>query len=121
MPPSSFRVCSRRPRSLPQFLRINPDGSVVRISDVGRAELGAEFYDIQGYFNAQPSAAMAIRQAAGANALETADNIRNKLDEMSHYFPGMKIVYPYDTTPFAGWPSTRWSRPFLRRSCWFFW
>ncbi|MDD4463874.1 MAG: efflux RND transporter permease subunit, partial [Desulfobacterales bacterium] len=50
-------------------LRINPDGSVVRISDVGRTELGAEFYDIQGYFNGKPAAAMAIRQAAGANAL----------------------------------------------------
>ena len=83
-------------------LRINPDGSVVRISDVGRTELGAEFYDIQSYFNGKPSAGMAIRQAAGANALETADNIRNKLDEMSQYFPaGMKIVYPFDTTPFV--------------------
>ena len=83
-------------------LRTNPDGSVVRIRDVGRTELGTEVYDIQAYFNGKPSAGMAIRQAAGANALETSDNVRAKLEEMSHYFPaGMKIVYPYDTTPFV--------------------
>jgi len=83
-------------------LRTNPDGSVVRVKDVGRAELGTEAYDIQSYFDGKPSSAMAIRQAAGANALETADNVRNKLKEMSRYFPaGMKVVYPYDTTPFV--------------------
>ncbi len=83
-------------------LRTNPDGSVVRIRDVGRTELGTEVYDIQSHFNGKPSAGMAIRQAAGANALETSDNVRAKLEEMSHYFPaGMKIVYPYDTTPFV--------------------
>ncbi|MBN2329609.1 MAG: efflux RND transporter permease subunit [Candidatus Omnitrophica bacterium] len=83
-------------------LRTNPDGSVVKISDVGRTELGTESYDIQSYYNGKPSSAMAIRQAAGANALETANNIRTRLDEMSRYFPpGLKIVYPYDTTPFV--------------------
>ena len=52
--------------------------------------------------NGRPSAALAIRQAAGANALETADDVRAKLEEMSHFFPaGMKVVYPYDTTPFV--------------------
>ena len=83
-------------------LRTNPDGSVVRVKDVGRTELGTEAYDIQGYFNGKPSAALAIRQAAGANALETADNVRAKLDELSRFFPaGMKVIYPYDTTPFV--------------------
>jgi len=83
-------------------LRTNPDGSIVRVKDVGRTELGTESYDIQPSYNGKPSAAMAIRQAAGANALETADNVRTKLKEMSRYFPsGMKVVYPYDTTPFV--------------------
>ncbi|OPY84638.1 MAG: Multidrug efflux pump subunit AcrB [Syntrophus sp. PtaU1.Bin208] len=83
-------------------IRTNPDGSIVKISDVGRAELGTESYDVQALFNGKPSAALAIRQAAGANALETADNVRNKMAEMSRYFPaGMKVVYPYDTTPFV--------------------
>ena len=83
-------------------LRTNPDGSVVRVKDVGRTELGTEAYDIQGYYNGKPSAALAIRQAAGANALETADNVRAKMDELSRFFPaGMKVIYPYDTTPFV--------------------
>ena len=83
-------------------IRTNPDGSIVRIRDVGRTELGTEQYDIQAYFNGKPSAGMAIRQAAGANALDTADAVRAKLKEMSRYFPsGMKVVYPYDTTPFV--------------------
>lgn len=83
-------------------LRNNPDGSIVRVRDVGRTELGTEAYDIEAFYNGQPAAALAIRQASGANALETADNIRAKLEEMSHFFPaGMKVVYPYDTTPFV--------------------
>ena len=83
-------------------VRTNPDGSVVRVSDVGRTELGTEAYDIQAQHNGRPSAALAVRQAAGANALKTADNVRNKLAEMSRFFPpGMKVVYPYDTTPFV--------------------
>jgi HAE1 family hydrophobic/amphiphilic exporter-1 len=83
-------------------IRTNPDGSIVRVRDVGRAELGTESYDIQSYFNGKPSAALAVRQAAGANALETADAIRATMDEMSRFFPpGMRVVYPYDTTPFV--------------------
>jgi HAE1 family hydrophobic/amphiphilic exporter-1 len=82
-------------------LRTNPDGSIVRVKDVGWTELGTEFYDVQGFYNGKPSAGLAIRQAAGANALDTADAVKAKLKEMSRYFPpGMKVVYPYDTTPF---------------------
>ena len=83
-------------------LRTNLDGSIVRIKDVGRTELGTESYDVEAFYNGKPSAALAIRQAAGANALQTADNIKTKLDEMSQFFPpGMKVIYPYDTTPFV--------------------
>ncbi|MCU0599434.1 MAG: efflux RND transporter permease subunit [Desulfobacterales bacterium] len=83
-------------------IRTNPDGSIVRVRDVGRTELGAESYDVQGFYNDKPSGMMAVRQAAGANALDTADAIRAKMDEMSYFFPkGMKVVYPYDTTPFV--------------------
>jgi multidrug efflux pump len=82
-------------------VRVNPDGSIVRIKDVGRVELGTDAYDIEAFHNGRPSAGMAIRQAAGANALETADRVKAKMAEMSRYFPpGMKVVYPYDTTPF---------------------
>ena len=83
-------------------VRMNPDGSIVRIRDVGRTELGTEQYDVEAHYNGKPAAALAIRQAAGANALDTANAIKTKLEEMSHYFPpGMKVVYPYDTTPFV--------------------
>jgi HAE1 family hydrophobic/amphiphilic exporter-1 len=83
-------------------LRTNPDGSIVRINDVGRTELGAESYDAEVYHNGRPAAALAVRQAAGANALDTADAVRAKLEEMSRFFPaGMKVVYPFDTTPFV--------------------
>jgi hydrophobe/amphiphile efflux-1 (HAE1) family protein len=83
-------------------LRTNPDGSIVRIKDVGRTELGTESYDIKSYFNGKPSGGLAIRQAAGANALDTAKAIRAKMEEVSHFFPaGMKVIYPLDTTPFV--------------------
>ena len=83
-------------------IRINPDGSIVRVKDVGRTELGTDAYDIEAFHNGRPSAGMAIRQAAGANALDTADAVKAKMTEMSRYFPaGMKAVYPYDTTPFV--------------------
>ncbi len=82
-------------------LRINPDGSVVRVRDVARTELGTERYDVNALFNGKECAALAVRQAAGANALDTADAIRATMDELSNYFPqGMKVIYPYDTTPF---------------------
>jgi multidrug efflux pump subunit AcrB len=83
-------------------VRVNPDGSIVRIGDIGRTELGTDAYDIEAFYNGKPSAGMAVRQAAGANALDTADAVKAKMDEMSRYFPpGMKVVYPYDTTPFV--------------------
>ncbi len=83
-------------------LRINPDGSIVRVSDVARTELGTERYDINALFNGKENAALAVRQAAGANALDTADAIRAKMTELSEYFPpGVKVIYPYDTTPFV--------------------
>jgi len=83
-------------------IRINPDGSIIRVKDVGKVELGTEAYDIESFYNGKPSAGMAIRLSAGANALDTADRIKKKMQEMSRYFPpGMKVTYPYDTTPFT--------------------
>ncbi len=82
-------------------LRIDADGAIVRVRDVGRTELGTERYDVEARLNGMPAAGMAVRQAAGANALDTADAIRAKMEELSQYFPpGVKAYYPYDTTPF---------------------
>ncbi len=83
-------------------LRINPDGSVIRISDIGRTELGTERYDVVARYNGKHCAMLAIRQEPGANSLQTAEAIKSKLQEMSRYFPySVKVVYPYDTTPFT--------------------
>ncbi|MBI9075549.1 MAG: efflux RND transporter permease subunit [Desulfatibacillum sp.] len=83
-------------------IRNNPDGSVIKVGDVARTELGSESYGTKALFNGHPAAALAIRQASGANALETAQAVRDKMTELEKYFPpGMKVIYPYDTTPFV--------------------
>ncbi len=83
-------------------LRVNPDGSIVRVRDVGRTDLGTERYERYTLYNGKPTAALAVRQAAGANALATADAVKAKMAELSRYFPhGMRAMYPYDTTPFV--------------------
>jgi HAE1 family hydrophobic/amphiphilic exporter-1 len=83
-------------------IRTNPDGSFVRVRDVGRTELGTERYARHVLFNGKPAIGLAIRQAAGANALDTAKAIKAKVEELSRYFPpGMVASYPYDTTPFV--------------------
>ena len=83
-------------------LRINPNGSIVHVGDVGRVELGTERYAVTAKADGKPTAGLAVRQAPGANALKTADAVRAKMEELSKYFPpGMKVLYPYDTTPFV--------------------
>ena len=84
------------------LLKVNQDGSQVRLRDVARIELGGENYDIIAKFNGQPASGLGIKLATGANALDTANAIRAELKKMEPFFPsGMKIVYPYDTTPFV--------------------
>jgi len=84
------------------ILRTNSDGSTVRLKDVAESKIGTENYDIQSFYNGKPVGGMAIRLAAGANALDTGNRVKAKLEELSKYFPaGMKVVYPYDTTPFV--------------------
>ncbi len=83
-------------------LRINPDGSTVRVQDVGRTELGTDAYDVNVLYNGKPTSMLAIRQTPGANALNTATAIKAKMAELSDNFPaGLKVVYPFDTTPFV--------------------
>jgi multidrug efflux pump len=83
------------------ILRTNSDGSTVRLKDVAETKIGTENYDIQSFYNGEPLGGMAIRLASGANALETGNRVRAKMEELSKYFPhGMKVVYPYDTTLF---------------------
>ncbi|HGJ5889880.1 MAG TPA: efflux RND transporter permease subunit [Arsenophonus apicola] len=84
------------------LLRVNPDGSQVRLKDVAVVELGAENYSIKAKYNGTASAGIGIKLATGANALDTAKAVRATLAEMELFFPnGLEIVYPYDTTPFV--------------------
>ncbi|MFV8782607.1 efflux RND transporter permease subunit [Microbulbifer sp. SA54] len=84
------------------ILRANADGSVLKLGDVARVELGAENYGNITRYNRLPATGVAISLATGANALETADAVKAKLAEMSPYFPaGLKSVVPFDTTPFV--------------------
>lgn len=79
-----------------------PDGSHVKLREVAECKIGTENYETQSFFQGKPVGAMAIRLASGANALETADRIKAKMTELSAFFPpGMKVVYPYDSTPFV--------------------
>ena len=84
------------------LLKVNQDGSQVRIRDVGHVDLGGENYNFDTKFNGQPTAGFGIQLATGANALQTATAVRAKLAELSKNYPhGLKVYYPYDTTPFV--------------------
>ncbi|EJB8471906.1 efflux RND transporter permease subunit [Citrobacter freundii] len=83
-------------------LRVNSDGSVVHLKDVARIELGGENYNVVARINGKPASGLGIKLATGANALDTANAIKAKLVELQPFFQqGMKVVYPYDTTPFV--------------------
>ncbi|EBD9129491.1 efflux RND transporter permease subunit [Salmonella enterica subsp. enterica serovar Newport] len=83
-------------------LRVNTDGSVVHLKDVARIELGGENYNVVARINGKSASGLGIKLATGANALDTATAIKAKLAELQPFFPqGMKVVYPYDTTPFV--------------------
>lgn len=84
------------------LLRVNPDGSQVRLKDVATVELGAENYTTQVWYNGKPSAGIAIKLATGANALAAAQAVHETVNRLEPFFPpGMKAIYPYDTTPFV--------------------
>ncbi|NWL78058.1 hydrophobe/amphiphile efflux-1 family RND transporter [Pseudomonas taiwanensis] len=82
------------------LLKVNRDGSQVRLRDVAKIELGGENYSISAQFNGKPASGMAIKLATGANALDTAKAIRETVKQLEPFMPaGMKVVFPYDTTP----------------------
>ncbi|SDP69938.1 multidrug efflux pump [Ralstonia sp. 25mfcol4.1] len=82
------------------LLKVNPDGSQVRLRDVAEVGLGGQDYSINAQYNGKPASGIAIRLASGANALETVKNIHNTLNQLEPSFPpGIKAVFPYDTTP----------------------
>src|SRR5690606_28916509 len=83
-------------------LRANPDGSVLKLGDVARVEIGAEVYEYETRHNRQAASGMAVSMTAGANALDTSAAVRERLAELQEFFPpGLKAVVPFDTTPFV--------------------
>ena len=82
------------------LLKVQPDGSQVRLGDIAKVELGGENYAINAQFNGLPASGLAIRLATGANALDTAKAVRETIANLEPFFPaGMEVVFPYDTTP----------------------
>lgn len=84
------------------FLRTLSDGSSIYIRDVGRVEIGAENYNTIARYNRKPAAGFAVSLANNANALDTAQAVRDEIERLKPTFPqGIQVVYPYDTTPFV--------------------
>jgi HAE1 family hydrophobic/amphiphilic exporter-1 len=80
-------------------LRANPDGSMVRVKDVARIELGVQTYNLRGRLNGEPAAVMALYQLPGSNALEAAQGVKAKLDELkAHFPPDLDYTVSLDTT-----------------------
>lgn len=83
------------------IIRAYPDGSMVRMKDIAKVELGAQSYDLQGRWNGKPNTFLITYLLPGANALETAKRIRSEMDKLSADFPqGVSYDIPYDTTTF---------------------
>ncbi|MGB3809460.1 MAG: efflux RND transporter permease subunit [Parvibaculum sp.] len=84
------------------ILRANPNGSTVRLHDVAKIEVGGQDYQFSARLNGKPSAAIGVQLAPKANALQTANAIRAKLDELQTNFPaGIQYAIPYDTSTFV--------------------
>jgi multidrug efflux pump len=82
------------------LLKVNPDGSQVRIKDVAEVGLQAENFSISSQFNGKPAAGLALRLATGANLLDAVAAVKKTADELKPYLPeGVEIVFPYDTSP----------------------
>ncbi len=83
-------------------LRSGSDGSVLRLGDIARVEIGSEGYGVISRYNGKPASGVAVMMATGANALDTADGVQALMERMKPTFPaGLKVVTPFDTTPFV--------------------
>ncbi|HBI07532.1 MAG TPA: hydrophobe/amphiphile efflux-1 family RND transporter, partial [Erwinia persicina] len=101
---SATVVGKTRLQSVAQFknilLKVNPDGSQVRLRDVGGVDLGPQDYSISATYNGVPSVGIALRLASGGNVLDAIDNVRKTVNDIKPYLPeGVKVEFPYDTSP----------------------
>ncbi|MEI7209685.1 multidrug efflux RND transporter permease AcrD [Pectobacterium carotovorum] len=83
-------------------LRVNQDGSAVTLGNVAEVELGAERYDFLSRFNGQSASGLGVTLASGANELETDKRVRERIEELSQYFPhGLEAKIAFETSPFV--------------------
>ena len=83
-------------------LRANTDGSTVRLKDVARIELGAQSYGTSARLNGKPSTGIGVQLSPTGNALATARAVRERMTELSKFFPaGVKYSIPYDSSRFV--------------------
>ena len=82
------------------LLKVNKDGSQVRLGDIARVELNAMRSNITALYNGKPATGIAVSLATGANALATAEAVRATIAQLEPFLPqGAEVVYPFDTTP----------------------
>jgi multidrug efflux pump len=102
---ATVSVSSRlsRPDQFAQIsLKSNPDGSIVRLGDVARVEIGAENYGFSTEWNGKPASGIGIKLAPGSNALDTVAAVKARVTEIAKQFPpDVKVIFPYDTSPFV--------------------
>ena len=105
--PFTFAVTTRGQLSTPEeferiILRADPQGSVLRLGDVARVELGAQSYAFSATYAGQPAVPMGVFLQPGANALATAERVRQTFEALSAEFPeGMEYRIPWDTSEFV--------------------
>jgi len=84
------------------LIKVNTDGSQVRLKDIARVELGSQSYSRIARYKGQPASGMGIYLGTGANALDTARLVKEKAQELKQFMPeSYQVVFPYDTTPFV--------------------
>lgn len=83
-------------------LRAEENGGLVLLQDVARVEIGSESYFADPTYNGRPASGMALSLAPGANALDTAERVKERMEEFAEFFPeGVEYVIPFDTAPFV--------------------
>ncbi|WP_299910981.1 efflux RND transporter permease subunit [uncultured Paracoccus sp.] len=83
-------------------LRAEENGGLVLLQDVARVEIGAESYVADATYNGRPASGMALSLTPGANALDTAERVKERMEEFAEFFPeGVEYVIPFDTSPFV--------------------